>query len=87
MLNWWIGGSKVGTNGRWYWHKPAGNEPINNDYWRIGEPNGANREECINISHVDSPIYGVANDFKWNDYRCDGQLGYICEAVPDQIIG
>ncbi|XP_059223210.1 lectin subunit alpha-like [Stomoxys calcitrans] len=41
-------------------------------YWNNGEPNNAlYSEHCTHI--------GMANNFKWNDDKCEKKFGYICE--------
>ncbi|CAH1796015.1 unnamed protein product [Owenia fusiformis] len=48
--------------------------------WNRGEPNGGNREECV---HVLGARFFAG---KWNDARCDANLGYICMTLKQTSI-
>ncbi|XP_003468973.1 C-type lectin domain family 4 member K isoform X2 [Cavia porcellus] len=68
----WIGLTKAGSEGDWYW---VDDTPFNKDsvrFWLPGEPNNVgNSEHCANIK--------VSSLRSWNDDSCDIKLFFICK--------
>ncbi|XP_005385664.1 PREDICTED: C-type lectin domain family 4 member K [Chinchilla lanigera] len=68
----WIGLTKAGSEGGWYW---VDNTPFNKgsvSFWLPGEPNNVgNSEHCVNIK--------VSSLQSWNDDSCDIKLYFICK--------
>ncbi|XP_050021410.1 C-type lectin domain family 4 member K [Alexandromys fortis] len=72
-LPFWIGLTKAGTNGDWYW---VDETPFNMEqsrrFWIPGEPNNTgNNEHCANIR--------VSFPQAWNDASCDSKLLFVCK--------
>ncbi|KAK1332980.1 hypothetical protein QTO34_006511 [Cnephaeus nilssonii] len=69
----WIGLTKAGTDGDWYW---VDDTPFNKvqsmKFWIPGEPNNVgNNEHCVNLK--------MSSLQSWNDASCDHQLLFICK--------
>ncbi|XP_049645422.1 CD209 antigen-like protein C isoform X2 [Suncus etruscus] len=66
----WIGLSDHQNEGSWRW---VDNTPIELSYWKQGEPNNDEDEDCVELY----------ND-GWNDDKCNQEKVWICEktAVP-----
>ncbi|XP_026798874.3 CD209 antigen isoform X1 [Pangasianodon hypophthalmus] len=65
----WIGLSDIATEGEWKW---VDGTPLTTMYWRTGEPNNANEEDCAEIFEP--------HDTKcWNDQKCSDLAPWICE--------
>ncbi|XP_004369288.1 C-type lectin domain family 4 member K [Trichechus manatus latirostris] len=69
----WIGLTKTGSEGDWYW---VDDTPFNKvqsvRFWIPGEPNNVgNNEHCANIR--------AASLQSWNDDSCDNKLLFICK--------
>uniref|UniRef100_A0A8C9QKS2 C-type lectin domain family 4 member K n=1 Tax=Spermophilus dauricus TaxID=99837 RepID=A0A8C9QKS2_SPEDA len=68
----WIGLTKTGSEGNWYW---TDNTPFNDPslrFWIPGEPNNAgNNEHCADIRF---PLL-----MSWNDASCDKTLPFVCK--------
>ena len=41
----WVAGYK--KDNKWYWKTPSGNKPMLVTDWGAGEPNGADKENCV----------------------------------------
>ncbi|XP_059263753.1 C-type lectin domain family 4 member K [Mustela nigripes] len=72
-LFYWIGLTKAGTEGDWYW---VDNTPFDKvqsaRFWIPGEPNNyGNNEHCANIK--------MSSLQSWNDASCDNKLLFICK--------
>uniref|UniRef100_A0A452QWZ2 C-type lectin domain family 4 member K n=1 Tax=Ursus americanus TaxID=9643 RepID=A0A452QWZ2_URSAM len=75
-LFYWIGLTKAGSEGDWYW---VDNTPFDKDlspdfpgFWIPGEPNNfGNNEHCANIK--------ASSLQSWNDASCDNKLFFICK--------
>ncbi|XP_004849958.1 C-type lectin domain family 4 member K [Heterocephalus glaber] len=68
----WIGLTKAGSEGKWYW---VDDTPFNKEsvrFWLPGEPNNVgNSEHCASIK--------VSSLQSWNDDSCDNKLLFICK--------
>ncbi|XP_019060886.1 C-type lectin domain family 4 member K [Fukomys damarensis] len=68
----WIGLTKAGSEGKWYW---VDDTPFNKDsvrFWLPGEPNNmGSNEHCANIK--------VPSLQSWNDASCDNKVLFICK--------
>ncbi|KAM6180285.1 C-type lectin domain family 4 member K [Erethizon dorsatum] len=68
----WIGLTKAGSEGKWYW---VDDTPFNKEsvrFWLPGEPNNmGNSEHCANIK--------VSSLQSWNDDSCDIKFFFICK--------
>lgn len=66
----WIGLTDHQTEGSWKW---VDETPLIDSYWKPGEPNGTDNEDCVEL----------LND-GWNDCPCTLELAWICEkpALP-----
>uniref|UniRef100_I3N0C4 C-type lectin domain family 4 member K n=2 Tax=Ictidomys tridecemlineatus TaxID=43179 RepID=I3N0C4_ICTTR len=75
----WIGLTKTGSEGNWYW---MDNTPFNDPslrFWIPGEPNNAgNNEHCADMRF---PLL-----MSWNDASCDKTLPFVCKQpyVPSE---
>ncbi|XP_029792177.1 C-type lectin domain family 4 member K [Suricata suricatta] len=72
-LFYWIGLTKAGSEGDWYW---VDDTPFNKvqsaRFWIPGEPNNAgNNEHCANIK--------MSSLQSWNDASCDNKFLFICK--------
>ncbi|XP_043459551.1 C-type lectin domain family 4 member K isoform X4 [Prionailurus bengalensis] len=72
-LFYWIGLTKAGSEGDWYW---VDDTPFNKvqsaRFWIPGEPNNfGNNEHCANIK--------MSSLQSWNDASCDNKLLFICK--------
>ncbi|XP_034515224.1 C-type lectin domain family 4 member K isoform X4 [Ailuropoda melanoleuca] len=72
-LFYWIGLTKAGSEGDWYW---VDNTPFDKDlsarFWIPGEPNNfGSNEHCANIK--------ASSLQSWNDASCDNKLFFICK--------
>ncbi|XP_047379123.1 C-type lectin domain family 4 member K [Sciurus carolinensis] len=72
-LPYWIGLTKAGSEGSWYW---VDETPFNKDrsvrFWIPGEPNNmGNNEHCVNIK--------LPALLSWNDASCDNTFLFICK--------
>ncbi|XP_059113063.1 C-type lectin domain family 4 member K-like [Peromyscus eremicus] len=69
----WIGLTKAGNEGDWYWvDETSFNMKQNERFWIPGEPNNTgNNEHCVNI-RVSSPR-------AWNDASCDSKFLFVCK--------
>nr|XP_051693554.1 C-type lectin domain family 4 member K isoform X3 [Oryctolagus cuniculus] len=71
-LVYWIGLSKAGSEGHWYWADGTSfNEAQSVRFWIPGEPNNmGNGEHCVSIK--------VSLLQSWNDASCDDKLLFVC---------
>uniref|UniRef100_A0A8C6N5W3 C-type lectin domain family 4 member K n=1 Tax=Mus spicilegus TaxID=10103 RepID=A0A8C6N5W3_MUSSI len=69
----WIGLTKAGSEGDWYWvDQTSFNKEQSRRFWIPGEPNNAgNNEHCANIR--------VSALKCWNDGPCDNTFLFICK--------
>ncbi|XP_008823002.1 C-type lectin domain family 4 member K [Nannospalax galili] len=69
----WIGLTKAGSEGNWYWvDETPFNKQQSGRFWIPGEPNNVgNNEHCVNIR--------VSSLQSWNDASCDDKLLFICK--------
>ncbi|XP_076422176.1 C-type lectin domain family 4 member K [Peromyscus maniculatus bairdii] len=69
----WIGLTKAGNEGEWYWvDETSFNMKQSERFWIPGEPNNAgSNEHCANIR--------VASPRAWNDASCDFKFLFICK--------
>ncbi|KAL6086254.1 hypothetical protein STEG23_034544 [Scotinomys teguina] len=76
----WIGLTKAGSEGDWYWvDKTLFNMKQSERFWILGEPNNTgNNEHCANI-RVSSPR-------AWNDASCDNKFIFVCKRPHIQAI-
>ncbi|KAI5628007.1 CD209 antigen-like protein D [Silurus asotus] len=65
----WLGLSDRDTEGEWKW---VDGTPLTTAFWREGEPNNLNNEDC-------AVIVGTANWKSWNDTPCSRNISWICE--------
>ncbi|KAB5518543.1 hypothetical protein PHYPO_G00167270 [Pangasianodon hypophthalmus] len=65
----WIGLSDIATEGEWKW---VDGTPLTTMYWRTGEPNNANEEDC-------AEIFEPRDTECWNDQKCSDLAPWICE--------
>jgi len=65
----WIGASDLKV-GKFLWNEDF--SPMKYTNWDKGEPNGGNRENCIN--YMDQKYNG-----KWNDASCDISMLFLCK--------
>ncbi|KAI5087688.1 CD209 antigen-like protein B isoform X1, partial [Silurus meridionalis] len=65
----WLGLSDRDTEGEWKW---VDGTPLTTAFWREGEPNNSNNEDC-------AEIVGTANWKSWNDTPCSRNNSWICE--------
>ncbi|XP_013397759.1 uncharacterized protein LOC106164412 [Lingula anatina] len=69
----WIGLSYEGTNGQrqkqYYW---SDNSPLRFTYWDKGEPNGQEKEPCVEM-YIDEARAG-----RWNDKACSPARSFMC---------
>ncbi|XP_026166431.1 CD209 antigen-like protein E isoform X2 [Mastacembelus armatus] len=69
----WIGLSDMKEEGAWKW---VDETILTEGYWKDGEPNDTNNEDC-------AAVYPVENFFQaWNDARCENAKKWICEKAP-----
>ncbi|XP_034156883.1 C-type lectin domain family 4 member M [Pangasianodon hypophthalmus] len=66
----WIGLSDRDREGEWKW---VDGTPLTTKYWRPGEPNNSDDEDCAEIYYSDS------NKAVWNDNKCSEKRHWICE--------
>ncbi|XP_016836120.1 C-type lectin domain family 4 member K [Cricetulus griseus] len=76
----WIGLTKAGTEGHWYWvDGTLFNKEQSKRFWIPGEPNNTgNNEHCGNIR--------VSSLQAWNDASCDSKFPFICKRPFIQAI-
>ncbi|KAM5227553.1 C-type lectin domain family 4 member K [Ctenodactylus gundi] len=68
----WIGLTKAGAKGNWYWVDGTAFTKQSVSFWTPGEPNNVgNNEHCANIK--------VSSLRSWNDESCDSKLLFICK--------
>ncbi|EDL91156.1 rCG56317 [Rattus norvegicus] len=69
----WIGLTKAGSEGDWYWvDQTSFNKEQSRRFWIPGEPNNVrNNEHCANIR--------VSALKCWNDSPCDNVYSFICK--------
>uniref|UniRef100_A0A8C3VYV9 C-type lectin domain family 4 member K n=1 Tax=Catagonus wagneri TaxID=51154 RepID=A0A8C3VYV9_9CETA len=79
-LTYWIGLTKAGSEGEWYWVDDTPFDKVQSTrFWIPGEPNNAeNNEHCANIKKSSLQ--------SWNDVSCDNALLFICKRpyVPSE---
>ncbi|XP_035903748.1 perlucin-like protein [Anopheles stephensi] len=70
-LNYWfIGGSDLGTEGKWFWMGVDKEMKYKN--FRSGEPNNYQDQHCM-------AIIGVGSSTEWDDIWCDHiGTGFVC---------
>ncbi|XP_028618339.1 C-type lectin domain family 4 member K [Grammomys surdaster] len=76
----WIGLTKAGSEGDWYWvDQMSFNKEQSRRFWIPGEPNNiGNNEHCVNIR--------VSALKCWNDSPCDNTFLFICKRPYIQTI-
>lgn len=76
----WIGFTKAGSEGDWYWvDQTPFNKERSKRFWIPGEPNNTgNNEHCTNIR-----VYALKC---WNDSSCDNKFPFICKRPYMQTI-
>jgi len=62
----WIGGNDLEEEGTWKWIDCT---PWEDTFWSAGEPNNLGDEGCLEIWD---------RDWKWNDYVCSQEQGFVC---------
>nr|KAF6446199.1 CD207 molecule [Rousettus aegyptiacus] len=69
----WIGLTKTGSEGDWYWVDDTPFDKVQSmRFWIPGEPNNSgNNEHCANLQ--------TSSLQSWNDAPCDKQLLFICK--------
>ncbi|XP_008575873.1 PREDICTED: C-type lectin domain family 4 member K [Galeopterus variegatus] len=69
----WIGLTKAGSEGDWYWVDDTPFDKVQSvRFWIPGEPNNVgNNEHCVNIK--------VSSLQSWNDAPCDNKYLFICK--------
>ncbi|CAH7488194.1 Cd207 [Phodopus roborovskii] len=74
----WIGLTKAGIEGDWYWVDGTSfNKKQSERFWIPGEPNNTgNNEHCANIR--------VSSSRAWNDSSCDNKFPFICKRSYSQ---
>nr|XP_011420026.2 perlucin-like protein [Crassostrea gigas] len=67
----WLGGTDVGTEGRWIWGSDR--SPFTYSAWNRakGQPNNYNNQDCLGL-------YRPYN-LTWCDEKCETRYQYICE--------
>uniref|UniRef100_A0A2K5TX38 C-type lectin domain family 4 member K n=1 Tax=Macaca fascicularis TaxID=9541 RepID=A0A2K5TX38_MACFA len=79
-LTYWIGLTKAGMEGDWFWVDDTPFDKVQSaKFWIPGEPNNAgNNEHCGNIR--------VSSLQAWNDAQCDKTFLFICKRpyVPSE---
>ncbi|XP_059516717.1 C-type lectin domain family 4 member K [Myotis daubentonii] len=72
-LSYWIGLTKAGTDGDWYWvDETPFNKVQSMKFWIPGEPNNlGNNEHCANLK--------MSSLQSWNDSPCDHPFLFICK--------
>ncbi|XP_006775365.1 PREDICTED: C-type lectin domain family 4 member K [Myotis davidii] len=72
-LFYWIGLTKAGTDGDWYWvDETPFNKVQSMKFWIPGEPNNlGNNEHCANLK--------MSSLQSWNDSPCDQPFRFICK--------
>ncbi|XP_005867844.1 PREDICTED: C-type lectin domain family 4 member K [Myotis brandtii] len=72
-LPYWIGLTKAGTDGDWYWvDETPFNKVQSMKFWIPGEPNNlGNNEHCANLK--------MSSLQSWNDSPCDHPFLFICK--------
>ncbi|XP_052692583.1 perlucin-like protein [Crassostrea angulata] len=67
----WLGGTDVGTEGRWVWDSDR--SPFTYSAWNraTGQPNNYNNQDCLSL-------YRPYN-LTWCDEKCETRYQYICE--------
>ncbi|XP_036119469.1 C-type lectin domain family 4 member K [Molossus molossus] len=72
-LTHWIGLTKAGSEGHWYWVDDTPFDKVQSmRFWIPGEPNNArNNEHCVNIK--------ASSLQSWNDASCDNTFLFICK--------
>lgn len=67
----WLGGTDVGTEGRWVWGSDI--SPFTYSAWNRakGQPNNYNNQDCLSL-------YRPYN-LTWCDEKCETRYQYICE--------
>ncbi|XP_031236756.1 C-type lectin domain family 4 member K isoform X2 [Mastomys coucha] len=76
----WIGLTKAGSEGDWYWvDQMSFNKEQSKRFWISGEPNNVgNNEHCANIR--------VSALRCWNDASCDNKILFICKKPYIQTV-
>ncbi|XP_012969581.1 C-type lectin domain family 4 member K [Mesocricetus auratus] len=76
----WIGLTKAGTEGDWYWVDGTSfNKKQSERFWIPGEPNNiGNNEHCGNVR--------VSSLQSWNDLSCDNKFPFICKRPYIQTV-
>ncbi|XP_052030076.1 C-type lectin domain family 4 member K [Apodemus sylvaticus] len=76
----WIGLTKAGSEGNWYWvDQTPFNKEQSKRFWIPGEPNNTgNNEHCANLR-----VYALKC---WNDSSCDNMFFFICKRPYIQTI-
>ncbi|KAL1503572.1 hypothetical protein AB1Y20_012050 [Prymnesium parvum] len=64
----WIGLSDIESEGDWVW---SDGSSLNFSYWGVGEPDGAQFENC-------GAFWEVRNNDKWFDMTCEDEYQFIC---------
>ncbi|XP_013403252.1 macrophage mannose receptor 1-like [Lingula anatina] len=64
----WMGADDIAQNGDWRWTAADG-DPVDYYNWRLDEPNGGDRENCMELY----------TDGGWNDLLCSRLKHFICE--------
>ncbi|XP_054442911.1 C-type lectin domain family 4 member K [Pteronotus mesoamericanus] len=76
----WIGLTKAGSEGDWYWVDDTPFDKVQSmKFWIPGEPNNTgNNEHCVNIK--------TSSLQSWNDASCDNKFLFICKRpyIPSQ---
>ncbi|XP_073752968.1 C-type lectin domain family 4 member K isoform X2 [Callorhinus ursinus] len=72
-LFYWIGLTKAGSEGDWYWVDKTPFDKVQSArFWIPGEPNNfGNNEHCANIK--------MSSLQSWNDASCDNKFFFICK--------
>ncbi|XP_068448752.1 CD209 antigen-like protein E [Clinocottus analis] len=67
----WIGLTDGETEGKWKW---VDGTALSTSYWDSGEPNGGQKENCVELRFL-------KNKYSWNDGQCNWKIFWICEKV------
>ncbi|XP_038839147.1 CD209 antigen-like protein E, partial [Salvelinus namaycush] len=67
----WFGLTDIEVEGTWRW---VDGTPLNTSYWKKGEPNDLQGEDCALVDNTQKdPVVA------WNDVPCNHKNGWICE--------
>uniref|UniRef100_A0A672FVN6 C-type lectin domain-containing protein n=1 Tax=Salarias fasciatus TaxID=181472 RepID=A0A672FVN6_SALFA len=69
----WTGRTDQDQEGVWKW---VDGTRLSEGYWRVGEPNNQQNEDCAAVYPADNPFQS------WNDAPCRYSLKWICEMEP-----